>query len=146
MAEEIIYDDLQEQIVNKLRQSDKLGSFNILHEELHDLINEINLDLNKLGLVIIVASPSENCSNIGYPEPMWDEIAVQVSVVEDVAINRSATGTGRTAKSIAKDVIAALWHFRPQGYDSVLYPAKPAVALSENKDYLIYRANMKLGE
>ena len=138
-------DELQEQIVLQLREHEDLAGLEIVHEELKDLVNQITLGLKKLGLVIVVTSPTESCSNINLPEPVYDNVTVKIQIIENVLINRSANGTQQPCKRIAKAVVDALWHFRPAGFGSALYAGTPLIHLVSDQSLLIYRVTMKLG-
>jgi hypothetical protein len=146
MTTDYYSDPLQEQIVQRLRQDAQLGACDILHEERRDILNEIKRGLGKLGFSIIVNSVIESCSSINTRTPLFDQVSFTVSCLENVLINRQAGGLQIPCKTAAKLVVAALWHFRPDGFAAAVYTDSPAIQFVSDRTVLIYKCNFKLGK
>lgn len=117
---------LQEQIVKRLSEWPAIQSLGIdlVAHEASDLVARLNESLaKKKGLCVIVSTPSYGCSNPQLPAPVFDGVTADITVFENVLLNRSATGLNVCALELCVLAAQALWHFRPDGWP-VLYLRK----------------------
>jgi hypothetical protein len=82
----------------------------VLTEDLGDLLFQINLATKKTGLFVLVQTPFGLCDKPNLPQPLITARLV-CSVVENVTLNRAASGTGETVGRVA-NAIACLLHQR----------------------------------
>ena len=85
----------------------------VLTEDLKDIGNQIQLGLARLGLAVVVVLPAARSSNGEIPGPLWDSIEIVVRVMENVVINRGATGIGVQNGLVCEAVAWHLHQFRP---------------------------------
>ena len=93
----------QQRIVDQLRAFPELMGIPVLAEEKGDLVTSIETQLAKLGICIVVEMIP---GAIGYAGAHYTLTAtVGLSIFENVLLNRSETGTRRTASEILAAVI-----------------------------------------
>lgn len=75
----------------------------VLVETLKDIQNEIDRRLARLGLAVVILTPNLSTS-LRAPGlyPAWDRVSVVASVLENVTINRGASGIGQPASLVAE--------------------------------------------
>ncbi len=104
---------LQQNIVDLLKNDSTLADLEILHHERKDLVNKINQLMLKLGLCAIVQNFEMTVSKPNLPGPVFDQLKLSVLVVENALINRAKSD--RTALSVAEEIAKALHHKTLEG-------------------------------
>lgn len=133
---------IQTSIEEMLKKTATLSDLPILSEERRDLVNQIEINLNKLGLVIVIQEVDAKVTKPNLPGPVFDSLTFSVMVHENVLINRSKTD--RTAKQVAKQVAEALHHKVPTGAPGPLLCL--GVFFQPDDRVLTQRADFKIGE
>ncbi|MCX6994137.1 MAG: hypothetical protein NT011_13485 [Kiritimatiellaeota bacterium] len=89
----------------------------VITEDKGNINNDIEVALgtitekhSKIGACIVLLAPIAKCEHPGAPGPCIEPIIV-ISVVEDVAINQGATGTGKSALQIVEMLMRRIHRF-----------------------------------
>lgn len=107
-----------------------------------DILSEIERRLARLGLAVVIATPRlSTSSHTG--KLLWDRLEVDVSVLENVVINRSASGIGQPAPLVAEAAAFALHGFEPSSSGYKLYCS--AVTPESDAQILIYNVRFFTG-
>jgi len=97
-----IFQNIQEEIVRRLQADDALSRLKILREDRKDIASEINIALARVGLFVLVRTPQAAARDQS-PGPFC-ELTLDVQVVENVPINRAASGTGLVGGDVAERI------------------------------------------
>lgn len=92
----------------------------VLTEQIGSLPTRVAQSLGQLGVVCTVLTPAARTVHPNYPRPYFDEIQIVARTQENVALNRSATGTGQPASLVAEAVAWFLHGFAPAGLGCTL--------------------------
>lgn len=133
---ENILDDLQADVAARLRGDEYFSDIPVVTDRLNDIEAEVQKSLGvltgkdgKIGVCTIVmqlvANDAGHQSERG---PM--DVLVSVRVIENVLMNKSATGTGKSALSVSRRVFRVLKLAQFIGMATPLYPQKPALVPS----------------
>ena len=137
---------LQDEVVKRLQGDEYLSDIEVVGEDKKDLLQTVELQLKKLGIVIIVADSEANCTKPGLPGPVFDSIKFSVIVSENTMFNRAASGTGKVAKEVAVRISQRLHQFRPASSGMTICIDNPSIKRIDDSQYLIFEVNFKLGE
>jgi hypothetical protein len=109
-----------------------------LYEQLGDLTNKIRVALNKLGISVLVLTPSAVCQSTNAPGPILDPVTLVVQVVENVLLNQGASGTQLPAGDVAEK-IAWLLHYPNHAGRGDTFPLTcRSIRLVPDKTLLVY--------
>lgn len=136
------FKSIQDSVEAMLKGTAGLSDLPILSEERRDLVNQIEISLNKLGLCIVIQEVDAKVTRPNLPGPVFDSYTFSVMVNENVLINRSKSD--RTAKQVAKQVAEALHHKIPTGAPGPLLCL--GVFFQPDDRVLTQRADFKIGE
>jgi hypothetical protein len=133
---------LQEEIRLKLGADPEFSGIEVLTENQKDIVSSIDNALASIrgGVCCIVLTPG---ANVVYPNvkgPQFDEVAIVVRVIENVLVNRSATGTNKPATLVAENVAKSLHHHMTLGKKVITCKG---IALFGDPDNLIYDVSFK---
>jgi hypothetical protein len=116
----------------------------VLVETLKDIQNEIERRLARLGLAVVILTPQLS-TRLRAPGvyPAWDRVSVVASVLENVTINRAATGIGQPASLVAEACAYYLHGWAPAITGNKLIVE--SVNLVEDPTNLIYNVSLFTG-
>jgi hypothetical protein len=142
-----VLETLQQTIADKLNADPLFASARVLPggaivqiqaipEHIHDVVNKISIDVQKIGIVAVVRTVQANIGEGGNkPGPTFDAVRVSVRVIENVIVNRGATGspskTGSliSATTLAERILSLLHYTVPTGWSAHLHCVDPALQL-----------------
>lgn len=136
---------LQEEAVEFLRAHSALAEIDSIAEDRKDLLTAINTAVKKLGICLVINTAQANVTNPNLSGPHFDQIRFSVDVVENVTLNRAASGSGVTALNAAVEVCKALHHKRPTIGGGAIYCDNPTIEYRDDRALLVYRVNFKIG-
>lgn len=136
---------LQADALEFIRAHETLASVDAMTEERKDLTNEINKALRSLGLVLVINTAVANATRPNQPGPTFDQIQFSVDVIENVLLNRAATGSGIPALSAAYEVARALHWKQPSIGSGTIYVRTPTIQFVNDNALLMYRVNFQYG-
>ncbi len=93
----------------------------VLAEQTGDLASRVRQSLGQLGIVCTVLTPSARASTQDKIRPTFDRVQLVVRTQENVALNRSASGTGQPASLVAEAAAWFLHGFVPAGAGGTLF-------------------------
>lgn len=89
-------------------------AIDVIVEQRKDIANEIERRLARIGLAVIILTPGLSRRSAGRsPYPKWDRIDIACQVIENVTINRGASGIGQPSSLVAESVAYWLNDFAP---------------------------------
>ena len=80
----------------------------------------------KTGVCALVLQPVGTVANPEIPAPIMD-LDIVVRVLENVVVNRSSNGTGKTAGSIARAIVDILHLYNCPGIIDAMIPQNPTI-------------------
>jgi len=141
-----ILSQLQGEVVARLKDDEYLAEIDVVSEERKDMVQTITLNLQKLGVVIVVQTVAASATHPHMPGPHFDSLKFTVEVIENVLFNRAANGTNKPALEIAVRIAQRLHHFRPAIGGGTILIDNPSIQLAQDPQNLIYDVNFKIGE
>lgn len=123
----------QESIKSILLAEPYFADISVISVDEKDLENSIEVAIAKIGICILIITPSGDVQNADTPGPFW-KIDCIVQVWENMIINRASTGTGLEAVDVA-EMIAATVHQKPAPGDNVF--AHKRIGLSARQEQLL---------
>jgi hypothetical protein len=136
---------LQGEVVARLKDDEYLAEIDVVSEERKDLVQTITLNLQKLGVVIVVQTVAASATHPNIPGPHFDSLKFTVEVIENVLFNRAANGTNKPALEIAVRIAQRLHQFKTELGGLILID-NPSIQLAQDPQNLIYDVNFKIGE
>jgi hypothetical protein len=106
------------------------GTVTVISENVADISDAINTALAKLGVCVIVITPTANSAFPNYLVPYFDNIAIKCRVCENVILNRSSSGTNKWASDVAEMVAVTLHQFEPLGVSECIYLTQPSITIA----------------
>lgn len=103
----------QSSVANRLSSQPFLAGCPIVTESAQDINNMIQTALSKLGVCVIVVTPTAGMSSPNAPQCYFERVKLILRVVELPTINRSKTGLGLTAYDVAEFCAVALQGWSP---------------------------------
>ncbi len=96
---------LQNELTNYLSSLDFFATepvIPIISENRKDVVNEIERNVGKLGICVIISTPLARAGQKAVPH--FERIEVNASIIENVIVNRSSAGSGQPAALVAEAV------------------------------------------
>jgi Chitobiase/beta-hexosaminidase C-terminal domain len=145
---------LQQQCANRLQSDPLFANVPVLTERIANIQSEINTALGplgsgatgKTGLVAIVLTPTADVNFDNLFGPFFDDIRIDVRIVENVTINEDpANGTNVAASDAAEKVCSLLHLFQPDNANGPVLARKPSIALRHDhaSQNLIYECRFR---
>lgn len=103
--------------------TDRKGDINT---EVQKAIGPVASKGGKSGVCVIVTQPVGTVSEPSIPASMLD-LDISVRVLENVVINTGSGGTGKSAASIARAIVAILHLYNSPGICGLIHPSKPTI-------------------
>lgn len=130
--------DLQLDIGGRLTADEGLVDIPVYDERKADIATEIEVALGtltgkngKMGACCVVLQPTASDEMPDAPfGPM--KVNLSILVLENVLVNKGATGTGKHALTIARRIHRILKHYIPGGIAACLNPSTPTIVPVEN--------------
>lgn len=137
--------DLQTQCVTEINSKTYFSAdpaIVAVSQDLKDIANEITRRLQRIGVGIVLMATKMTTSTPA-PYPAWDGINLVARVIENVIVNRGASGSGQPADLIAEAVAYYLHKFSPTATGNPLRVT--GINLVEDPDVLIYDVSFLTG-
>ncbi len=109
---------IQELIESMLIAEPYFEDISVIRLDRGDIENIIDIAVAKIGICVLIMTPKMTVKNDDTPGPFF-EIQATCEIVENVIVNRAATGTGKAASEVA-EMVAATVHLKPAPGDNVL--------------------------
>jgi hypothetical protein len=147
-------DLVQEAIKERLEGHFYFADIPVLVEDKGDIEADVNQALGtltekktKMGICVVVSMPGARCRYPNAPGPLLDPLSITLSVVEDVASNRGASGTGKPALAVVEVVLRLLSHWTSTKFNAAIVPSATPFQLNAGSAGLQYDVNFesKLG-
>jgi hypothetical protein len=103
---------LQDDIVGRIQSDPFFASITVLPEYLNDIQNQIDIAIAKIGICVVVSTPSARTSKPNIPGPIYDDIPIVIKVGDIPTLN----STGIPAIEAAEKIASVLHHWFPTGY------------------------------
>ena len=113
-----VFRTFQSSVANRLSSQPFLAGVPIVVDSKKEIQTEIQTAISKLGVCVIVVTPTASMSSPNAPAPYFERVKLILRVVEQPTINRSAGGLGLTAYDVAEFVAIALHSWSPFEEDS----------------------------
>ncbi|MBI4024847.1 MAG: hypothetical protein HY360_07675 [Verrucomicrobia bacterium] len=134
--------ELQDAIAATLAARPEFAGVQIFTEKIGDIASEIEIAVGKIGICIVILTPSAGVQYPNVPGPLLDPVRIVVAIFEDVIINRSPTGTNKPAADVATDVLRTLQLTTPAGANPIVPDGADALKLiPDSGGLLVYHAN-----
>ena len=102
----------------------------VITEEISDIENAIQQAIAKLGVCVIVVTPTASASFPDTLKPYFDNIKIICRVVENVVLNRSTRGTNKPASDVAEMVSVLLHNYAPTGVSENIFLDNPSITIA----------------
>jgi hypothetical protein len=112
----------------------------VIAEDLHDIDSQVNVQLARIGLGVIVRTPTAVDVVANLTPPYFQTINLRVDVVENVTVNRSGS-TPQTSSKVAEAVAYFLHLYRPSGTGECLFCK--GIQLQDSRQTLTYQVNFQ---
>lgn len=138
---------IQDEMAANLRRDSWFQPVKIVTENLGDIANQIELALNKLGLVIVILTPGAKCAYPDAPGPIMDPVTPVAAVYEMVLLNRGANGSKLPCSAVAERVAYQLHYPNHAAARTDSYPLVCTdIALLPDRTYLRYNVTFRSGQ
>jgi hypothetical protein len=121
---------IQQGCADQLAATPYFSNVTIITEQTGDIENAIQTALAKLGICVIVITPTANAAFPNYLKPYFNDIKIICRTVENVILNRSTSGTGKQASEVAEMVAVTLHQFEPLGISEVVVLDTPSITIA----------------
>jgi hypothetical protein len=140
--------NLQASVVSRLASQPFLAGVSIIQDNQLDILNTIQTALSKLGVCIVVTTPTASVCSPNSPRPYFEKVNLICRCIENPTINRSKTGLGLTAYDVSEFCAICLHSWSPflEGSSTVedvntsLICANPSISIIPDKSFLIMDA------
>ena len=129
---------IQAGVAARLASDPYFSNVTIVTENIGDIENKIQTAIAKLGVCVIVVTPSASMAAPDAPAPYFNNIKVLVRVVENVVLNRSASGANKPASDVAEIVASLLHQWTPDGISECIFLEEPSITLGNDPRLLSY--------
>lgn len=131
-----------EAVAAELRATGFFSELTVLVADPTEIMHEIdNIVAQARGLAILVETPEGTNNKPGiFGALRFDDVAVAVTVTEDVTANRSPTGTGLHALRVLAEVMRRLHGYQPKGASQMLSCRSFGRVDDPEGQLLVYRA------
>ena len=108
-----VVESIQQECADILASDPYFSNIPIITEKIYDFENEITVNVAAIGICVVILTPtmSQSLQNVG---AYFDEVAIDISTIENVIVNQSATGTGKRALATA-EYVHTLMHMTGTG-------------------------------
>ncbi len=136
----MLLETLQLDAVAVLQAAPDLATIqNILREQQGDIQAQIKAAIAKLGLVIMVMTPSGKSTAKNAPGPILDPLILAIDITEMVLINRGVNGTRIPCSEAAERVAWAIHGPNHPGRQLIPNVSVTSVGIVPDPSFLIYR-------
>lgn len=126
-----------------LLTDDFLDDLPIKTENEGDIETKINIELNKIGLVVVIANVAARNKLLNAPKPVWFPITFDIIVTERAVTNRVAGDKTRSAQKVADAVAEKIHHFSTQWGLVLAVGIRP---IPSKQGYTIYEVECQIGQ
>ena len=123
---------IQQAVVDRLSSEQYFSNIPVLSENLGDIEAAIQTAIAKLGVCVIVVTPTASAAFPDYLKAYFDKITIVCRCVENVTLNRSAAGTRKPASDVAEMVAAILHNYEPTGISENIFLDTPSISIAPN--------------
>lgn len=106
--------------------TNKPGQLDIVTEDDGDVIKKLDATLAKLGMGVLIGTPEFSTDSPNAPF-YFDDVLIEISIVENGIVNRSKTGFGRSVAKVAFAVYCMFANWTPPGTRHCLYPDRKPI-------------------
>lgn len=135
-----ILEAIQIQIVDRLSDDPYFDDITVLHQQIHNIQNEIDTAVASIGVCVVVVTPSADMRKTrDTKDPYFDAINIIVRVQENVIVNQDVAsgGTGKSALAIAENVLAVMHSYKPDALSEAFTGVSPTIVIVDTPNGLL---------
>lgn len=139
-------------IMEALRGDPFFDDVTIVLDDSQDLVSELQKSLatmasegGRVGAACVIEIPDLGVEHPNIPGPQFDDIAIEINLIENVLLNRAEGGTYKTARRLAVRAAHRLHHRAIPGLQKVLLASRVYKKNNPDTKDLIYATTLRTG-
>ena len=138
MAEDSILKGLQVDLTERLLADPYFSDIPVLSENLLDLENQVETAIAGIGAFAMIVTPTATVGRFkDAPGPYLGQINIVCRCHENVTVNRSSTGTGKTCAAIAEHALTIIHGYHPVNVVEQIVATDPSIAMVPDPNGLL---------